>query len=218
MVNGELLDEEPPAFDLTDKDRENLARKDEDFEPHSWENLKQIIEFLRRWPSDLKRYLAWTAATKASYGTITDFLLKERLHWTSLPSSENEDAQVQPPLFATTSPIPFASPHDYKTLYNDWPYGLSQEITHIVVWSKHQFAVQPDGAGDLTPQSRKLIEDFVQRTFRGRVEGKGEEGERVMWFRNWTGLQSVRGIDHIHVLVRDVPEEIMDEWTTEGRT
>lgn len=36
-------EETPPAFDLTDKDRENLARTDEQFEPHTWENLKEII-------------------------------------------------------------------------------------------------------------------------------------------------------------------------------
>lgn len=43
MGSPEELDDDPPAFDLTDKDRDNLARKDEDFEPHTWTDLKHII-------------------------------------------------------------------------------------------------------------------------------------------------------------------------------
>lgn len=39
----ETLDENAPAFNLSDKNHENLARKDEDFEPHTWENLRGII-------------------------------------------------------------------------------------------------------------------------------------------------------------------------------
>ena len=33
-----------------------------------------------------------------------------------------------------------------------------------------------------------------------------------MWFKNWVSLQSVRGVDHVHVLVRDVPEEVLGGW------
>lgn len=44
MAAQEGQDEEDiPAFELTEKDCQNLARKDEDFQPHTWENLKQII-------------------------------------------------------------------------------------------------------------------------------------------------------------------------------
>ena len=37
------LEDEIPAFELTNKDRENLARKDSDFQPHTWDDLKGII-------------------------------------------------------------------------------------------------------------------------------------------------------------------------------
>ena len=43
MGSQDNLDDVTPAFDLTDKDRENLASKDEDFQPHTWTNLKHII-------------------------------------------------------------------------------------------------------------------------------------------------------------------------------
>ena len=34
-----------------------------------------------------------------------------------------------------------------------------------------------------------------------------------MWFKNWKALQSVPGMEHVHVLVREVPDEIVAEWT-----
>lgn len=63
----------------------------------------------------------------------------------------------------------------------------------------------------MTDESRAVIEGFVRRTF---VESLGEGGaERVLWFKNWVSLQSVRGVDHVHVLVRDAPEELVEKWT-----
>ncbi|KAL8996758.1 MAG: hypothetical protein Q9188_006492 [Gyalolechia gomerana] len=221
MVASEVQDEfEIPAFELTEKDRQNLARKDEDFQPHTWENLKQIIakiphqatndlESLRRWPSDLKQYLQWTKLTKQKYTTITNFICTERLRWTPLPPSHPSEG----PTFPVENSTPFAHPSDYKILLNDWPYGLTSEITHLVVWLKTRLAVDST-VGDLTPEGRGQIERFVKETFRDRIERDGGRGgEQVMWFRNWTGLQSVRGIDHIHVLVRGVGEGVLDEWT-----
>ncbi|KAL8858305.1 MAG: hypothetical protein Q9178_005168 [Gyalolechia marmorata] len=215
MESQRSLDEDSPAFNLTEKDRENLARKDEDFEPHTWDNLKQIIanndlESLRRWPSDLKRYLQWTEQTRQAYGTITNYICQERLHWQPLPTTNAEEG----PLFHVENRVPFVDPRDFKVMYNDWPYGMTGDITHIVVWLKTRFDVEPT-VGDLLPQSRQLIEAFVQHTFVETLEKHGGAGDRVMWFRNWTGLQSVRGMDHIHVLVRNVPRNIMDGWTRE---
>ena len=46
------------------------------------------------------------------------------------------------------------------------------------------------------------------------VDGDLDDGgnDRVLWFRNWTGLQSVRGLEHVHVLVRDASRELLDLW------
>lgn len=219
MTTQTSEDDETPAFELTEKDRQNLARNDVDFQPHTWENLKQIIatndlESLRHWPSDLKRYLQWTRTTKETYGNIINYICKERLHWDSLPTPNPDEG----PTFEVANPIPFADQRDFKILYNDWPYGMTSDITHIVVWLKNRLPVD-DEEGDLTPEARKLVEGFVERSLVSRVQKEGGKGwnDRVMWFRNWTGLQSVRGLDHLHVLVRGVQKEIIDEWTG-GRT
>lgn len=81
------------------------------------------------------------------------------------------------------------------------------------MWSKTPIATDLElgGEGDVTDESRRVIEEFVQRTF---VEALGEGGrERLLWFKNWVSLQSVRGVDHVHVLVRDAPEELVKRWT-----
>ena len=67
--------------------------------------------------------------------------------------------------------------------------------------------------GDLNPESRQIIKDFVRRTFEERLAKDGSSEDRVLWFKNWSQLQSVRGLEHIHVLVRDVPENVLNEWT-----
>jgi len=65
----------------------------------------------------------------------------------------------------------------------------------------------------MTPKSRQRIEDFVQKTFVDRVKTLPGPAEKVMWFKNWTALQSVPGMEHVHVLVRAVPDAIVAEWT-----
>jgi len=117
-------------------------------------------------------------------------------------------------VFQCEDSVPFKNPNDFKILLNDWPYGISPEITHIVVWSKVPVPVQkPEGY--LTPKSAALIMDFVQRTFIERLAAFGVDDpqNRVLWFRNWTGLQSVRGLEHVHICVRNAPEELLEEWT-----
>lgn len=152
-----------------------------------------------RKPSDLRRYIKWTTDTKAKYGNLTNFLLAHRLPrtWGHHP-------------FTPSSMVPFEDPSDFSVLINDWPYALDPGITHVVVWTRTPIEVDSD-RGDLIPESRMLVENFVQRFF---VERLGEGGQdRVLWFKNWVALQSVRSLDHIHVLVKDVQQDVLDEWT-----
>lgn len=136
----------------------------------------------------------------------------KRLQWTPLPSSSAQTG----PVFDACDPTPFSDVRDYKILRNDWPYGSFEVgITHLIVWSKSRIPTQEE-TGLVTPESRELIEGFVRKTFVDRLEREEQEaGEKVLWFKNWGALQSVRGLEHIHVLVKDVPESIVDEWTGE---
>lgn len=132
-------------------------------------------------------------------------MIQERLQWTPDPVRSTHG-----PVFEHKSDVPFAEPSDYAVLMNDWPYGFEQGIVHLLVWTKTPIAVD-DEKGDVTPESRRLIEEFIHRFF---VQPLGEDGNaKVLWFKNWVSLQSVRGVDHVHVLVRDVSPELLREWT-----
>ena len=169
------------------------------------------MEQLKRLPSDLHKYLRWSYKTKKAYGTITDFVVRERLFWTP-----KDDQPLTAHSFTHHSSLPFEDRRDYAILLNDWPYGFEQGIKHIVVWSRTPIAVDDD-RGDVTPESRRLIEEFVGRCFVNALAAEAnisreEAGQRVMWFKNWVSLQSVRGVDHVHVLVKDPPESLLRHW------
>ncbi|CAG8152355.1 unnamed protein product [Penicillium salamii] len=210
-----------PAFNLTPLDHQLLAMTDEEFVYHDWSELKDIIArndlgALKRKPSDLRRYLAWSAETKSQYGSIMNYICQRRLQWPSPGPASGTESAIQPPP-VVKNPRPFADPEDYKILRNDWPYGLTPGIAHLVVWLRTPIPVQ-SGEGHLTEESRELINDFVQRTFVDRLAkqpGIADPASHVLWFKNWVGLQSVRALEHVHILVRDVPEEILFEWSGE---
>ncbi|GAD96182.1 hypothetical protein NFIA_089260 [Paecilomyces variotii No. 5] len=244
---GSITPNAPAPFNLTSVDRQILSMTDEEYVPHDWENLKELIarnalDELKRKPSDLRRYMAWSSETKAVYGSITNYICQERLRWhepeqlaapteddgpkkknggvptttaTATTGSATATADSRP-VIPYKNPVPFADPEDYRVLRNDWPYGLAPGITHLVVWLKTPVAVKPDD-GDVTDESRARIEEFVQRTFIDKLKRAGfaNPKENVTWFKNPVALQSVRALEHVHVLVKDVPDEIIEEWTGE---
>lgn len=168
------------------------------------------LETLRRWPSDLRRYIKWSAATKQEYGGIINYVRDVRLKWQPVSSSSTTGA-----IFDYKSPIPLEDPRDYKMLPNDWPYGLESGISHLVVWLKNRLEVVPP-LGDLSENSRKLVQDFIQKEFVEPTDALAGSTDNVLWFKNWVSLQSVPGIDHVHVLVRNVPQEFVDEKWIKG--
>lgn len=87
-------------------------------------------------------------------------------------------------------------------------------IVHLVAWTKAPIATQPP-EGDLTPESRKMLQDFVDRTF---IQNLG--ADNVLWFKNWASIQSVRSVEHIHILIRNYDEEFIKEVVGEdaGKT
>ncbi|KAK0710890.1 hypothetical protein B0H67DRAFT_494201, partial [Lasiosphaeris hirsuta] len=202
---AEVAPEAP--FPLTDTDKWVLSLTDDEYTYHTWDDLRSIVQnnelsVLKRKPSDLRRYIKWTAETKAEYGSMTNYLLAHRL-----PKSWGL------PPFNPVSAVPFEEPSDFEVLLNDWPYGFVPGITHIVVWTRTTIPIDLD-KGDLTPESRKLVADFIERHFVDSLGPGGEE--KVVWFKNWVALQSVRALEHIHVLVRDVDPAIIKKWT-QGR-
>lgn len=152
--------------------------------------------------------MKWSSKTKAKYGSVPNYVMEERLKWTPLPSATPESG----PKFAIKNPLPFADDQDYKIMPNDWPYGMGSGINHLIVWLKTRLDSEPT-RGDMTPKSRQQIEDFIHKTFVEPTKDLPGPSEKVMWFKNWRALQSIPGMEHVHVLVRDVPEDMIARWT-----
>jgi hypothetical protein len=197
-----------PPFALTPIDWHQLSITDADFTPHTWSNLHHLIstnqlDELKRWPSALKAYLAWTAHVKSKYGSITTYLLQQRLHWEPMPDPSGALT------FDIRNPKPFADPEDFTILRNDWTYAFEPGVRHVVVWVKQRLPV--DAEGGLSDEGRRMVGEFVDREFRAKL-GEGYEGEKVVWFKNTTNLQSVRSLEHFHVLLRGCSDEEVERW------
>ncbi|TKA62826.1 hypothetical protein B0A49_12382 [Cryomyces minteri] len=182
-----------PAFlaEAGDKNRQILSTPDSQYRRQSWSTVQEIvakdrIDLFQRVPSDLRRYLEYTAQLKQQYGSVMDFVVKERLKWDRVVPRGK----------------PFEYADDTKILYNDWPYGVDEKIVHLVVWTKFEFE------DDLTPESRRQIDDFVRETFCKRVKA-----EDVIWFKSWRSLRSIHTVEHFHVMMYDPDPGFVQEIT-----
>lgn len=131
---------------------------------------------------------------KQNYGSVLSFVQNERLRWDSISPSG------QPP---------FVNPADFKVLYNDWPYGIDPDITHLVVWTKFLLEDDPE-TGFLTDEYHDLIESFVKRTFCGPG---AVERDQLIWFKNWKSLKSVHALEHFHVMLHKAPGDFLTKVT-----
>lgn len=203
--------------ELTDKDRLIVSTPDSLYQTQTWDEVREIVRandlaLFQRVPSDLRRYKAFTWKLARDYGSVTDFLLNERLGW-------------QPPLSAKGS-YPFECAEDYKVLFNDWPYGIDSRIVHLVVWTK--FALEEDPqTGDLTDQARQHLRDFMADKFLSYIPETQVSAVylytrlllliltliKVIWFKNWAALKSVNAVEHFHIMLYDPDPEFVKRIT-----
>ncbi|KAI0176770.1 hypothetical protein BJ166DRAFT_7278 [Pestalotiopsis sp. NC0098] len=192
--------QECPEFlrDLSPKDVGIIATPDEQYVRITWPEVQQIVAENRlgafqRLPSDLRRYLAYTSKLKHVYGSVINFVLRERLGW-QVPTAPGGEA-------------PFACDGDVKILWNDWPYGLDPRIVHLVVWTKFELEDDP-ATDDLTDEARAKIDEYVKQKF-----GSQLPEDSYVWFKNWRSLKSVLAVEHFHVMLFDPDPAFIDEIT-----
>ena len=81
-----------------DKDREILSTPDVHYRRQTWEQVQNLIQtnrldLLERIPSDLRKYREYCAKLVKDYGSITAFMMQERLRWEDLtPAGEPFEA------------------------------------------------------------------------------------------------------------------------------
>ncbi|EXJ83531.1 hypothetical protein A1O1_07154 [Capronia coronata CBS 617.96] len=162
-----------------------LLSKDEDCHRLSWQEVQELVrtnridKFQRR-PSDLRAYLKHVYHLKSQYGSVAAYIQHELLRW------DNPTPSGDPP---------FENPADYKILYNNWPYHIDQDITHLVVWTKFLIA-EDETTRQVTAEAHASIETFIVRTFCSN-EAEGEQRvnrNQIVWFQNWKSLKSVHAL------------------------
>lgn len=71
------------------REREMLGRLDADYHRQTWQEVQQLIsknrlDLFERVPSDLRRYREYCGKLNTEYGSVMDFVMKERLRWENL--------------------------------------------------------------------------------------------------------------------------------------
>ncbi|CUM67800.1 uncharacterized protein PRCAT00005506001 [Priceomyces carsonii] len=188
--------------------------------PFTWDETKTIVEtnkleLFARSEEQTEKYAKFKAELKRNHTTIFKHLLIAELNWYDKALNNGidksdinllDDAVIK---FQPKSKHLFTEASDLKILPNHFPYYFQEGISHLCVWSKLVIENDPDSQkGDISKATRNLICKYVEKTF---IEGLGIDRENVVWFRNWGALQSVKGISHIHVLVKGFTSEQLNK-------
>ncbi|PVH18214.1 uncharacterized protein CXQ87_001132 [Candidozyma duobushaemuli] len=157
--------------------------------PYTWPEVKDIVRY-----NDLDAYLAFKRLLKQQNSTVFRHIVTQTLGWRRLEELDGvKDDKIT--VEASGDPI-FTNPDDLKIVRNDFPYYFEDDVTHLCVWTKKKIESDPNSSiGDLSQETRNIIERYVDQTF------------NLVWFRNWEALQSVKEISHVHVVVKGMTRE-----------
>lgn len=162
--------------------------------PFTWDEIKLIVstnklELFARSYAQTQSYLDFKKHLKGNNLSIQQYLLDHELHWD--PRELEPDHRL------------FSDENDVKILLNKFPYYFDKNVVHLCIWTKKSIPNDPNSpVGDISPQTKRLIQTYIDKTFKGYD---------LVWFRNWSALQSVRAISHIHVIVKDIDQLHLEE-------
>lgn len=189
--------------------------------PLTWDQVAHIVETytldqLGRSVKELQRYRAFKQSLDSQNIGLTTNLLQKVLHW--IP----EDVDVHTPdseavkLVKYDDPTPFSNENDVKITLNDFPYYIEGKTLHFLIWIKFPMPPDPNSdIGDIDDSTKALIEQYVQRTF---VEKHHINRKNIVWWKNYTIIQSIKSIPHVHVLVNLDDDDNLGSKEAELRT
>lgn len=189
------------------RDKKILAIPETQTHWMSWADLEDVTKHnelhrLSRSASQLADYIMWKRGIESRYKEgVMEYILVDKLRWTGSMDKR---------------PIPYSSElfgdeRDIKILLNDFPYAMEPGLVHVVVWSRAAIPKQDNAEGDITPEARAQIADFVDRVF---VKELGMSEDSVLWFKNWAALQSIPLVEHFHVLLKNPDMDKLKELTS----
>lgn len=180
--------------------------------PYTWSEVRDIIryndlELFARSEESTEKYHQFKRYLKQHNSTVVRHIVTHALKWKTPEELEGvEDSQIN--VQESGDPL-FTNASDLKIVRNDFPYYFEDDVAHLCVWTKRRIPSDPESKlGDLSTESRALIERYVVKTF---VEYLGIPREDIVWFRNWDALQSVKEISHVHVIIKGMTQEQLDK-------
>ncbi|MDC6271299.1 GIG1 family protein, partial [Acetobacter pasteurianus] len=190
--------------------------------PFSWDDIVYIsntnqLELFARSEEQTNDYHKFKQYLKDNNITINDYILKHELHWKQSDLRLQQHVITGKSEYSTEYPqdLIFHNVDDLKILPNKYPYYFDKNIAHLCVWSKLTIPNDVNSTvGDISPLTRRIVDKYLEKTLGSR----GVTKDQFVWFRNWSSLQSVRSISHIHVILRDVDPKVIDEVMQCGGT
>ncbi|KAI5960335.1 uncharacterized protein KGF55_004627 [Candida pseudojiufengensis] len=173
--------------------------------PFSWSEITYIInsnalELFARNEKQTEEYHKFKQFLKDSNISINDYILKHELHWKSSDIRFQEYEVAKQYDIKHPQDLIFYNDSDIIILPNKFPYYFEKGIVHLCIWSKLIIPNDPNSeVGDISEITKKIIDKYLKKTF---IE-KGVDPKDIVWFKNWTSLQSVRSISHIHVILNN---------------
>lgn len=171
---------------------------------------------LRRSKDETVKYRAHKAALKEKNIEMIDHILG-KLDW-NLDDLTNLNDNTYPTINDKIEAC-FSQKDLFKLLPNDFPYMFESNIIHILVWSKIQLPLYLDDKTEVSmenqnsvlptmyPPMKDKIERFLENTLTEKLKLKPDTD--FVWFLNYSNLQSIKGISHVHLLIRfkEVPPD-----------
>lgn len=176
--------------------------------PYTWSEVRDIIryndlELFARSEESTEKYHQFKRYLKSHNSTVVRHIVTHALQWKT-PKELEGVADCDINVKESGDPL-FTNASDLKIVRNDFPYHFEDDVVHLCVWTKRRIPSDPESQlGDLSKESRDLIERYVNKTF---VQWLGIPREDIVWFRNWEALQSVKEISHVHVIIKGLSKE-----------
>lgn len=98
----------------------------------------------------------------------------------------------------------------YKLTKNDFPYDFPSNVHHLLIWSKiilPLYEDDTDGANQV-PETHDRIEEFLRLNLQDDFKIPPAD---YCWFVNYSSLQSIKKISHIHLLIRTDNTELIED-------
>lgn len=174
-------------------------------QPMNWASIKQNIESgelqnLKRSPIETEKYHEHKRILAEKNIEIGDYILN-KLGWTLTELASVNDISEEEKLS-----LSFSRKDLYKLSVNDFPYNFEPQVSHLLIWSKINLPLynKNESSTDMNPEMKTKIETFIHNNLSKYLDLDMKDD--YCWFINYRNLQSIKGIAHVHLLIRCVDE------------